>query len=228
MKKKIIAIIPARGGSKRIPLKNIVDFCGKPLIALTINTAKESEIFDKIVVSTDHKKIAEISEQYSAQVIKRPKELSGDKIKSEEVILHVLNSLKQNEDYKPDVIFLLEPPFPLRTKQDILNSYSKFQNDKLDSLLTVVKNTYFIWEQKGDKFRPINYNYKNRPMTQDVNQFREQAVVYITKYNIFMKHKNRLGGKIGYYLLDESVDIDTPTDLLVAEQMFKRRENAKQ
>lgn len=222
----IIAIIPARGGSKRVPFKSIVDLAGRPLMAYTIKAAKESGIFDKIIVSTDNRRIAETAARYGAQVIKRPKRLAGDRTPTEPVMLHVLERLRKKEDYRPDIIFLLQPTSPLRNKDDIRAAHKRFMDEKLDSLLSVTRNTSFIWEKKKKSFRPINYNYHKRPRKQDFkNQFKEDGAIYIVKYSIFMKERNRLGGRIGYYLMDEyrSAEIDKPLDLLVAKQILRER-----
>ena len=104
-----IAIIPARGGSKRIPKKNIKRFCGKPIIGWTINTIKKSKIFDKIIVSTDDKKIASIAKEYKAEVpFKRPKKLSGDKVSTLEVVVHAISWLQRN-GYKPSEVCCIYP-----------------------------------------------------------------------------------------------------------------------
>jgi len=227
---KILAIIPARGGSKGIPFKNIVDLGGRPLIAYTIEAAKRSKIFDKIIVSTENRKIENVSVKYGAQVIKRPKKLARNSTLTEPVILHVLEWLKKRENYKPDIIFLLQPTSPLRTEDDIRGAYKKFIYEKLDSLLSVCKNSTFIWRKDEEKFRPINYVYRYRPRRQDIkDQFKENGAIYITRYRIFMKFKNRIGGKIGYYVMseDKSIEIDSSLDLLIAKQILKGRSNER-
>ncbi len=220
----ILAIIPARGGSKGIPCKNIIPLEGKPLIAYTIEAARKSGIFDKIIVSSENKKIESISVKYGAQVIKRPKNLAGNATPTEPVILHALERLKKKEGYAPSVIFLLQPTSPLRNQDDIKNAYRKFTREKLDSLLSVMQNVDFLWNQKNNKLLPLNYDYRYRPRRQDVrNQFKENGAIYITKHSIFMQCKNRLCGKIGYYLMDEkqSVDIDSLCDVLVARSIMR-------
>ncbi len=221
---KILAIIPARGGSRGIPLKNIVDLNGKPLIYYTINAAQTSRIFDRIIVSTDNKKIEKVSIGYGAEVIRRPKRLASDTATTESVVLYTLAYLKKAEGYNPDIICLLQPTSPSRDYKDIRNAYKKFRLEKLDSLLSVVSNTAFIWKKTKTGIKPVNYNYlARRPRRQDMkNQFKENGAIYMTKYGIFMKFKNRLGGRIGYYLLDErrSVDVDSVDDLLAAQKIL--------
>jgi CMP-N,N'-diacetyllegionaminic acid synthase len=223
-RKKIIAIIPARGKSKGIPLKNIVMLSGKPLIAYTIEAAKKSGIFDKIVVSSEDKKIQAVAVRYGAELVKRPEGLARDTTPTEPVLFNALKQLEDSEGYKPDIIFLLQPTSPLRSYSDIRAAYRKFIREKMDSLLSVAKNSEFLWSQKNKKFLPLNYDYRCRPRRQDArNQFRENGAIYITKYSIFVKHKNRLGGKIGCYIMDEkrSFDIDSLSDLTVVRDVLQ-------
>ena len=118
----VLAIIPARGGSKRIPYKNIQNLAGKPLIAHTIIAAKKSKVIDKIVVSTDDKKIAKISEAYGIEVpFLRPKNISKDNSPTIEAVKHTLEFLRTNQDYIPDMIIILQPTSPLRTTRSIDN-----------------------------------------------------------------------------------------------------------
>lgn len=225
--RKILAIIPAKGGSKGVPRKNIRLLAGKPLIDYTIEAAKESKIFDKIVVSTEDLEIAQVARKYKeVNIIKRPKKLARDKTSTELVILHILRWFKKKENYQPDIIYLLQPTSPLRNGDDIKGTYKKFIREKLDSLLSVAGNKSFIWKMERNRFKPINYNYLRRPRRQNMkNQFKENGAIYITKYSTFMKFQNRLGGKIGYYMMNEdrSIEIDSLFDLLVAKQILKKR-----
>lgn len=222
---KILAIIPARRGSKGILFKNIASLNGKPLIAYTIQAAQKSGIFDRIIVSTDCSKIKKVSKKYKATVIERPKNISKNITPTEPVISHILKWLKRKENYQPDVVVLLQPTSPLRTEADIKGAYGKLKNEKLDSLLSVSRNHAFIWKKEKNSFRPINYDYRDRPRRQDMNdQFKENGAIYVTKYSIFIKYRNRLGGKVGYYLMDNdrSIEIDSPLDLLIAERILRR------
>lgn len=222
----VIGIIPARGGSRGIRFKNIVLLGGKPLIAYTILAAKKSHIFDRIIVSTDNEKIKEVAWDYGAEVISRPKKISQDKSPIEPVLLHVLKYVRNKENYKPDIVCLLQPTSPLRDELDIKAAYKKFINDNVDSLLSVVPNKSFIWQKTKDKFKPINYNFLKRPRRQDMkHQFLENGAIYMTRYSTFIKFKNRLGDKIGFYVMDEekSIDIDNRIDLLLAQQLIKRK-----
>jgi len=223
---KRIAIIPARGGSKGIPYKNIIILKRKPLIVYTIEAAKKSRIFDRVIVSTDNKKIQLIAKKYGAEVILRPKNIAQDKTPTEPVMLHVLDWLKKKENYQPDLVFLLQPTSPLRNNRDIEAAYKEFINKDLDSLLSVTNNKAFIWLKTGSKLRALNYNYLKRPRRQEmIGQFRENGAIYITKFDIIKKRSNRLGGRIGCYVMDElrSIDIDNYFDLVSAKQILERK-----
>lgn len=135
--KKVIAIIPARGGSKRLPRKNILPLSGKPLIGWTIEAAIKSEIFDEIIVSTDDHEIANISESFGAKVpFIRPKNLSGDSVGSIGVIKHALQWYSANHINFTDVV-LLQPTSPLRNEQDIKAAYDMYTLNNASSVISV-------------------------------------------------------------------------------------------
>ena len=220
-KKNIIAIIPARGGSKGIPNKNIIDCMGKPLIAHSIEYAKESDLVTSIYVSTDDAKIAEVARQYGAKIIDRPDSISGDTATTESAIEHVLNNIP-----KPDIVILLQATSPLRPKGSLNKSLEKMISEKYDSLLSLSPTHRFSWKINGDEAIP-KYDFKNRPRRQDIPEseqaYIENGSIYIFTYENFIKHNNRLGGKIGYVVFEEefSFEIDTPTDLIVIDSIAK-------
>ena len=220
-KKNIIAIIPARGGSKGIPNKNIIDCMGKPLIAHSIEYAKESDLVTSIYVSTDDAKIAEVAKQYGAEIIDRPDSISGDTATTESAIEHVLNNIP-----KPDIVILLQATSPLRPKGSLNKSIKKMTSEKYDSLLSLSPTHRFSWKINGDEAIP-KYDFKNRPRRLDIPEseqaYIENGSIYIFTYENFIKHNNRLGGKIGYVVFEEefSFEIDTPTDLIVIDSIAK-------
>jgi CMP-N-acetylneuraminic acid synthetase len=134
-KTNVIAIIPARGGSKGIPRKNIRLLAGKPLIAYTIEAAFTSKM-DKVIVSTEDEEIAEISKKYGAEVIERPKGLAKDETPTIDVIFHVLEILKA-KNYNPDIVVLLQPTSPLRNAEDIYNAIKLFLDSDCESVVSV-------------------------------------------------------------------------------------------
>ncbi|MFA5276467.1 MAG: acylneuraminate cytidylyltransferase family protein, partial [Candidatus Omnitrophota bacterium] len=147
-KNRIIAIIPARGGSKGIPGKNIIDFAGKPLLAWSILQAKSSKMISEVYVTSDSRQILEIAEKYGARPILRPKNIASDTASSESALLHTLNQIKGKVDY----IVFLQPTAPLRKTNDIDNAIKKIISEKTDSLLSLTKAYEFIWKKSSGRF----------------------------------------------------------------------------
>jgi len=221
---EIMAIIPARGGSKGIPLKNLKLLNGKPLIDYSINSSIKSKFITRTIVSSDHTKILKKAEKLGAEIIKRPKNLATDSSQLEPVIDHCLNYLKRKENYIPDIIILLQNTSPLRTKKHIDAALSIFLDSKFDSMMSCYSSHYFLWNLKKNILIPQNHNPKNRPNRQQMNnQFIENGAIYITKYNAFKKSHCRISGKIGLFEMQQkvSIDIDTKSDLLQANEFLK-------
>jgi N-acylneuraminate cytidylyltransferase len=220
--KKILAIIPARGGSKGIPKKNIKLFNGNPLISYTIEYANSCSMVDSTVVSTDDGEIEKIASEYNAEIIKRPKAISGDHATTESAIEHVLDTLIN----KPDIIILLQATSPLRPDNSLENALNTFYNGKYDSLLSISPTHRFFWKISNNIAIP-KYDFKNRPHRQDIKykdiEYVENGSVYIFSYQHFMKTKNRLGGKMGYVIFPEefSLEIDTTLDFTILENYAK-------
>lgn len=222
MKPKIIAIIPARGGSKGIPRKNIRLLCDKPLIAYTIEAALGSKYVDRVLVSTEDGEIAEIAKQYGAEVIKRPLELATDSASTEPVLEHVVRYLEKTEDYRADIVVLLQPTSPLRNAGHIDEALETFFTSKYDSLLSVCLSHIFLWKLDRKGVYSVSYDFRNRPRRQDRQpEYRENGAIYITKYDTLMNKHNRLGGKIGLYVMpdENSWEIDTEFDFRLCEQL---------
>ena len=219
----ISVIIPARGGSKGLPKKNIKFFLGKPLIVHTIEYALESSLINEVVVSTDDDEISKISIDAGAKVIKRPYEYSTDKSTTENVISHFLCNSKN----KPTIIVLLQPTSPIRPKNSLDEALKYFNKEKYDSLLSLSPSHRFFWQLKNKKLY-AKYDYLNRPRRQDINKndklFIENGSLYIFTYENFNKEQNRLGGNIGYIEWSEefSIEIDTPLDFMIAEKLLNK------
>jgi CMP-N,N'-diacetyllegionaminic acid synthase len=218
MKKKIVAIIPARGGSERIKNKNIKFFFNKPLIVWTILAAKKSKFIDEIYVTSDDFKILKISKKYGIGCIKRPKSLSNDIIMPDAAVLHAFKKIGKVFDY----IVTLQPTSPLRQSTDIDRAIAIIIKNNGDSLLSGFKTHPFIWKKIKNIYKP-NYNINKRPRSQDFERYQENGSIYITKSKIFIKNKNRLGGKIIISEMDRysSLDIDTIKDFRIAELILK-------
>lgn len=217
MKPVVVALIPARGSSKGVPRKNIKLLAGKPLIAYTIECAKKSKYLDKIFVSTEDAEIVAISKKYGAEIIKRPKELAEDTVKTQEVVKHAFESL----DKKPDFIVLLQPTSPFRTLTTIDSAIKKFiENKDYDSLMPlkklqvkkgVIVNNLYIPKCKGEKRR------------QELScLYYECGTIFIYKKENIIK-ENIYGTKIMPFVIEseiEAVDIETPEDFEIAEAIM--------
>ena len=221
-KKNIIVIIPARGGSKGIPKKNIINFLDKPLITHSIQYAKDSSCINNIYVSTNDKNIAKISLDNGAKIINRPNNLSNDTATTESAILHALDNI----DTKPDIIVLLQPTSPLRPQNSLDKAIEHFLSGQYDSLLSISPTHRFFWKTEQKKAIP-RYDFKNRPRRQDIKKedinYVENGSLYISTYDNLITNKNRLGGNIGFIIFDEeySYEIDTYTDLKILESIAK-------
>ena len=222
---KILALIPARGNSKRIKNKNLRIVNGKPLIFWTIDSARRSKYITNVTVTSDSSKILNVSKKYSVNGILRPKSMSGDVVHADMALKHAYNTINEKFDY----IVMLQPTCPLRTSKHIDEAIRKIHQNKKDSLLSVCKDSVFLWGQKLKSYKPLNYSLKKRPRHQDTNFYRENGSIYITKPKILLLNNNRLGGKIDIYLMkkENSLDIDTLDDLKQADLLVKKNKNAR-
>ncbi|MBC8456288.1 acylneuraminate cytidylyltransferase family protein [bacterium] len=220
-----LAIIPARGGSKGIPKKNMRTFLGKPLVVHSIETAKESKFVDKIVVSTDDDEIAKISKNAGAEIIERPAEIAGDSATTESAMAHCLDELKM-QNYEPNFVVLLQPTSPIRPKNCIDSAVEQMKKEKFDSLLSVVQSHKFFWKQT-QYGASASYDFLNRPRRQDISEdeiiWQENGSLYICTMENFRKTGNRLGGKIGLFEMPEECggEIDTELDFQILEKIGK-------
>ena len=223
---EIISIIPARGGSKSIHKKNLVDFLGVPLIHKTIQQSLNSTNIKRTIVSTDDKEIGDVTKNFGAEVIKRPEEISGDSATTESAIIHALDILKENENYIPEIVVLLQATSPLRKKNDIDQSIEKFISEKADSLISGSKfEDFLFWEKKQESWIAINYNSNNRKRRQDRNpQFDENGSIYMFKPEILYKFNNRIGGKMILYEMEfwQTWEIDTNDELDLLSFYYKK------
>lgn len=217
---KTIAFIPARGGSKSIPLKNIKEFCGKPLIYWTTKAAIETPKINEVVIATDSLEIENIVKSFTfkkVSVYRRDKVNAEDTSSTESVILEYL--LKSN--IRPlDCFILIQVTSPLLTNYDLENGLELFKNS--DAVLSCVESKRFLWSESG---KPLNYDYNNRPRRQDFDGFlMENGAFYISSVEDIIKSKNRISGKIAISKMPEytAVEIDEEEDWIVAESLMRR------
>lgn len=224
---RIVAIIPARGGSKTIPKKNIVDFCGKPLIVWSIEEALRSSYISSVYVSSDDEAILAIAKKSAAEIIHRPKNIARDRSSTEDVLRHAIGHIEKGLKGKLDTLVLLQATSPLRTKGDIDKAVKAFISQKADSLFSAaLLEDFCCWEIKGGRYSSVTFDYKNRGRRQDRKPYYlENGSIYIFKREILMRYKNRLGGKMTTYVMPlwKSYEIDKPEDLKICEYFMKNR-----
>ena len=218
--KKIIAIIPARGGSKRIPEKNIRLLAGKPLIAYTILAAKESKYLDDFYVSTNSIRIMKVAKRYGAKIIRRPNRLATDKSPMIDVIIHSLDWMEKR-NIRPEIIVVLQPTSPLRDSKDIDNAINLFKKSKCHSVVSVVEAPLF-WGfiLKGTYIRPIFSKRYLKTRSQNLPKtFLPNGAIFISTPENIRKYKSFYTNKTIPYIMpkEKSVDIDTIEDFVLAE-----------
>lgn len=219
MDTKNIVVIPARGGSKRLPQKNIKFLGGIPLLAHSIVYAKKHHFVNEIYVSTDDEKIRETAITFGAKVIDRPRELSGDFEPTVSALKHVLQII----DDKVDNVILLQATNPLRPENLLNEAYEAFVNKKRDSLFTVSQNHHKFGKIINNKFIPFNYTIGQR--SQDLEPlYYENGLLYITKATAILKDEIITSDAFPFQVNHPftGVDIDTQYDFDYAEYLFHK------
>ena len=220
---EILAIIPARGGSKGIPRKNLFQLGGRPLLVHTVEAALAAAPVTRVVVSTDDDEIAEEARSCGAEVILRPAELAGDTASSESALLHVLDHLRDKEGYEPDIVVFLQATSPLRGAGDIHGAVRRLIEGGADSLFSACRVHGFVWRRTVDGLRSISYDFKNRQRRQDIGEdLLENGSIYVFKPSVLRETGNRLGGKIAIYEMDplNSFQVDEPGDIELMERIL--------
>jgi len=229
-KKNVIAVITARGGSKRIPMKNIKPLGGKPLISYIITAALRAKSVDQVMVSSDHPEIIKISKEYGAKVpFVRPPDLAED-VPSEWVVKHAVEYMEKAENFKADIVVMLQPTTPFCTGEDIDNCISKLMNNDFDAVLSAVKIAerpewmYLINER--DEAHP--FLGKDPTGWAGVSQTLPKLYIlnggiYAVKKESLYKYESLLSGRISFHIMprEKSVDIDEPIDFVIAENILK-------
>ena len=224
-KKKVLAIIPARGGSKGIPRKNLKVLAGRPLMNWTIQASLDSSYIDETVVSTEDGEIGLVALQAGARVVKRPDELAKDSSPTEPSMLHAVQTLEARGE-RFDIILLLQATSPLRSARHIDRALELYQEKGANSLLSAFPSYAFFWKKGEDERGNSVHDYRKRPRRQDKEPlYQENGAIYITTRNILLKEENRLGGDILVYEMreEDSTEIDTPFEMELCEKRLEAR-----
>lgn len=236
---EILGIIPARGGSKSIPRKNIKLLCGKPLIAWTIEAAKQSALLTHVIVSTDDREIAEIARSYGAEVpFLRPQEIAGDLATDVEFIAHALDWYKQDRGHEADMVLRLPPTSPLRTHLHIDEGIRTLLNtpdaDAVRPICESPKHPFKTWRIGDDK------KFLEPFLSSEVSGFAEphnlprqlfpKAYIHTGAMDVvwtktIREQKSTSGKRLAYFFMkpEDAVNIDYPTDFELAEFLLKKR-----
>jgi len=219
----IVAIILARGGSKGVPQKNIIDFCGKPLLSWTIEHCLSGSV-DMVCVSSDTDEILAIGEKYGACSIKRPEEISGDEATSESGWLHALEVI-ESDNGKVDWVLAPQVTSPLRTPDDIIRGIEFARSGKYDSLFSCsIAEDLYIWEDRTGNLESVNYDWQNRKRRQDIpKQYIENGSFYLFRPEVLRKNNNRFGGRIGVVEMEfwKMFEIDSKEDARMCSALMK-------
>lgn len=223
----IIALIPARGGSRGIPKKNIIEFCGKPLVSWSIQQALGSKCIKDSYISSDDKEILDLAKILDIKVIKRPKRFATDASPAEEALQHAIDYIQKSTKEKIDIVVFLQPTSPLRGSEDVDRAIEHFILQKADSLFSsVILEDFCVWEMKNNAYKSVTFDYKNRGRRQDRQPYyHENGSIYIFKPEILKKYKNRLGGKISMYIMEnwQFYEIDKPEDIEICEYFMRKK-----
>lgn len=225
---QVIAFIPVRGGSKSIPLKNIKDFCGKPLVYWTVVGLQDSAKVDEIVVATDSDEIESVVSSFNfskVKIYRREAQNAVDTASTESVMLEYINNAKLSAE---TIFMLVQATSPLTQSIHFEEGLSKYLSGDYDSVLTCVRNYRFFWNEDGTS---KNYDYRNRPRRQDFKgELMENGAFYINSVANIIASGNRLSGKIGIYEMPEytATEIDEPDDWTILESLMYRYILSKQ
>lgn len=221
--KTFLAIIPARGGSKRLPRKNILDLCGKPLIAYSIEAGLESKYIDKVVVSSDDEEILSVAQKFKADIIRRPDELANDTATTFDTLQHTIESLSKKYDYT----VLLQPTSPLRNSQHIDEAIEFLNSKNADAVISVCEMEHSpLWANTLDQSlsmggRKFLKDEVLNKRSQDLEKYyRLNGAIYICKTNLLLEEKTLfLNDNIFAYIMDtkNSIDIDKEIDFKMTE-----------
>jgi CMP-N,N'-diacetyllegionaminic acid synthase len=224
---EVFAIIPARGGSKRVPRKNLKPILGEPLIVRAIRSAKAATSISRTIVSTEDDEIGELSRRYDAEVIVRPHELATDTASTEVVLLHVLETLERSGEPLPAYVLTLEPTSPLRTPELLDACVELAIARDADSVVTVVETRDLYGRLDGDRFAFLASTRAPRKDREPL--YREVGVAYVTRTGWLREHRSVIGDRLHALVVPEerAADINTTFDLVVAEAALAALEEGR-
>lgn len=218
----VLGIIPARGGSKGIPRKNITSLNNRPLIDYTIDASLGSDRIDRTVVSTDDEEIADTAANAGADVpFMRPASLAEDDTPSEPVVTHTLNELSEGFE----ALVLLQPTSPLRTSTHVDEAIACYQSMGATSLISVFEDHSYRWREMDDGAEQINYGGERKRRQEKTSEYVENGAIYMTDVAAFLRTESFTTGRTELYQMDEldSIDIDEPIDMRLAELLLQER-----
>jgi CMP-N,N'-diacetyllegionaminic acid synthase len=224
---RIVCLIPARGGSKGIPNKNVYQIAGKPLLTWSIDAVSESKYINgEIYVTSNSDEIIRLATANGAHGIRRPDEISGDKASSESALVHAYEQIVGDSGVIDYIVFL-QPTSPIRDKDDVDNAIEQIINEGADSLFSSRPlQDFCLWSKKSDNsFESKNFDYKNRrPRQEWETTYLENGSLYIFKPEVLLKGNNRLGGRITTYEMDypRSLQIDNMEDIALCEYFLEQ------
>jgi len=235
---RVLAVIPARGGSKSVPRKNIRPVCGKPLIAYTIETALAARhLFHRVIVSTDDKEIAEVARRYGAEVpFMRPTELAGDDVPMVPVLQHAVRFVEQQDDVRLHWVCLLQPTDPFRTVEDIEEAMRLAQAGGCDSVISVVQvfsvHPILMKRIADGRLLPYCIEEKEGTRRQDYQPpaYMRNGAIYLTRRDVLMERNSIWGTVIRPYVMppERSVGVDSELDLKLVEILMEERLRARE
>ena len=221
----VLAIIPARGGSKRVPGKNLFPMAGRPLLAHTIEHAQASLTVDDVVVSTDHPKIAALARVLGADVVERPPDLAADDASSESALLHVLDVRQSEGRSEPELVVFLQCTSPVRRRDDIDRAVRLLRESHSDSVFSAVQDKGLLWMVRDGVPSPVNYEPARRRREQDMGlQLRENGSIYVFRPAVLRREGVRVGGRTAIYEMDvwTSFQFDLPEHAELLEWILRR------
>ena len=223
----VVAIIPARGGSKGVPRKNVRAVAGRPLLAWSVADGLEAARVGRVYVSTEDAEIKRAAQAAGAAVIDRPADLAQDATSSEAALLQALDAIAAERGGDPRLVVFLQATCPLRTGADVDAAVELLERTGADSLVSVSPAHLFLWAEQDGQAVAGGRDWRERPRRQDMPpRYRENGSIYVFKPWVLRQGHNRLGGKIVLFKMSEEagVDIDSETDLEWADFLLRRKE----